>query len=100
MVFHNDLFLQQILHGGWISRTVGSKPSVRVVVSAKQNREEYMVARSKDWKSLLVQFTVPNKGTTCIIKQKAFGIAQGAHLSRKLLKYIELSKNPFLKMAV
>lgn len=31
---------------------------LRVVVPAKQNQEEYMVARGKNWKSLLVQSTV------------------------------------------
>lgn len=46
---------------------------------------------------LLIQFTVPNMGSTCDTKQKAFGIAQGARLSAKLLNRIKLYKNPFLK---
>lgn len=47
--------------------------------------------------SFLVQLTVPNNGTICIIKQKAFGIlAQGACLFGKLLKNITLYKNLLL----
>lgn len=36
-------------------------------------------------------------GSICITKQKAFGIAQGACLSAKLLNYIKQYKNPFWK---